>query len=299
MPNLNDAIRGCFYGGAIGDCMGSLFENTDGFNTALLNYPWRISDDTQLTLATTESILIEGKAIPGKIAANFVHWFNQRKITGIGSSTLKAMQHLQVGAHWALAGREGEYAAGNGAAMRVAPLAFIDADRQLVRDICRITHKNDEAYTGGLAIIESIRAVLTGAWSGSNSLIGCIVDLLPDTQVRDRLISLKDETASVEFAAKKYGNSGYVVHSVPLAVYAAQQVQYKGFEQVLSEIIKAGGDTDTNCSMAGSIMGAFIGSSAIPHTLLQQLQQINEFKFLEETITAFVQLATKQSGSFE
>ena len=279
--------------------MGSLFENTGGFNTALLSYPWRISDDTQLTLATAESIVKEGKAIPDKIAANFVGWFNKRKLTGIGSSTLKAMQHLQVGAHWALAGREGEFAAGNGAAMRVAPLAFIDADKQLIRDICRITHKNDEAYTGALAIIESIKAVLTGTYTGANSLIACIVDLLPDTQVRDSLITLQNETASIELVAKKYGNSGYVVHSVPLTVYAAQQLQHKHFEQVLIEIIKAGGDTDTNCSMAGSIMGAFIGSPSIPNTLLKKLQQINEFTFLEGTVSAFVQLAQKQSSGFD
>jgi hypothetical protein len=43
--------------------------------------------------------------------------YNKGKLTGLGASTLKALRDLQVGAHWALSGWSGEYAAGNGAAM--------------------------------------------------------------------------------------------------------------------------------------------------------------------------------------
>ena len=80
-------------------------------------------------------------------------WFGDGKVTGLGSSTLKALRDLQAGAHWALSGARGEYAAGNGAAMRAAPLAFfldpaVDADRTRLRDIARITHHHDEAYVG-------------------------------------------------------------------------------------------------------------------------------------------------------
>ena len=56
----------------------------------------------------------------------------------LGSSTLKALRDLAAGAHWELAGARGEYAAGTGAAMRIAPLAFLlepgsAADRVIVR----------------------------------------------------------------------------------------------------------------------------------------------------------------------
>jgi ADP-ribosylglycohydrolase len=292
--DISDKIKGCFYGGAIGDCMGSIFENGRYYNADLLHYPWQITDDTQLTLATIESIVEERKAVPAKIASRFVGWYNQRSITGIGSSTLKALQELQAGGHWALSGRQGEYAAGNGAAMRVAPFAFINADRQLIRDICRITHRNDEAYTGALAILEGVRAAVTREWQGDNSLIELIVDILPDTRVRDRLIELQGEAISIAGIAEKYGNSGYVVHSVPLAVYAAQQVGQMGFEKVLVEIIKAGGDTDTTCSMAGNIMGAFIGCDSIPAFLLGRLGQIKEASLLHKSVDSFTKLVLGQ-----
>lgn len=291
--DFNDKIKACFYGGAIGDCMGGIFENSSYFNPALLNRPWIISDDTQLTLATIESIIEEGKAMPAKIAEKFVDWFNKRKITGIGSSTLKALQELQVGGHWALVGRQGEYAAGNGAAMRVAPLAFMRTDREVIKDVCRITHKNDEAYTGALAIVEGIKAAVAGDWDENNSLIPILINMLPDTRVRDRLIELNDEIISIPAIAEKYGNSGYVVHSVPMAIYASQQVFRIGFEGVLTEMARASGDTDTCCSMAGNLMGALIGYEGLPAGLLSRLRQVKEAKTIKSTIENFQQLLSR------
>src|SRR5260370_495332 len=129
-----------------------------------------LSDDTQLTLATCQSIIECGRVDPENLASHFLRWYLAGRIRGMGSSALKAMRDLAVGTHWALAGARGEFAAGNGAAMRIAPLAFLlnpsDAgDRTVIRDVCRITHHNDEAYAGALAVMLAIRSVLSGAWS--------------------------------------------------------------------------------------------------------------------------------------
>jgi ADP-ribosylglycohydrolase len=166
------------------------------------------------------------------------------------------------------------------------------SDRQLIRDVCRITHRNDEAYTGALAIVEGIKCAVSGEWSVNNTLIPVIIEQLPDTRVRDRLIDMENETAGIGDIAKKYGNSGYVVHSVPLALYAAQQIGRMGFEEIFTEIIKAGGDTDTTCSMAGNLMGALIGHDNIPPALLNRLRTIKEAALLEATIARFCALAT-------
>ena len=64
--------------------------------------------------------------------------YNSGRLRGLGSATLKALRELQIGGHWALVGRTGEYAAGNGAAMRIAPLAFKEnVNRQTIHDVCR------------------------------------------------------------------------------------------------------------------------------------------------------------------
>src|SRR5438552_3781456 len=109
-----DTIVGTLIGGALGDVLGGIPERK-----ALT-----LSDDTQLTLATCEAVISTGRVDPEQIAARMLAWFRDVRITGIGASTLKAMRDLDAGAHWAMAGDGGERAAGNGAAMRIAPLAF-------------------------------------------------------------------------------------------------------------------------------------------------------------------------------
>src|SRR5262249_45857918 len=156
--------------------------------------PWRLSDDTQMTLATCEAIIHCGRVDPATIADTFADWHRKGRFTGLGASTYKALTELcQVG-HWALVGRKGEMAAGNGAAMRIAPLAFLldpaeQQSRQTIRDVSRITHHNDEAYAGALAVVTAVRAAWNSVWNGENNLIEQIIDLLPDTSVRDRLMT--------------------------------------------------------------------------------------------------------------
>src|SRR5579859_3391567 len=138
--SIQNRVLGCLLGGALGDAWGGPFEGTLG--PARFEIPARpvLSDDTQLTVATCESILEHGRVDPERIASHFLCWFLAGRVRGMGSSTLKAMRDLAAGAHWAIAGARGEYSAGNGAAMRIAPLAFLldpsdSRDRTILRDV--------------------------------------------------------------------------------------------------------------------------------------------------------------------
>ncbi len=76
--------------------------------------------------------------------------------------------------------------------MRIAPLAFLlnpsdSAGRTQIRDVCRITHHNDEAYAGALAVVLAIRSALSGFWSRERSFLSAAIDSLPDSAVRDRI----------------------------------------------------------------------------------------------------------------
>jgi len=162
---IADRARGCIIGGVIGDAMGGPFEGRPGPLRFQEHNTWSISDDSQLPLATCESIIELGKVSPEHIAQRFVRWYRARRITRLGASSLKALRDLDAGVHWALAGAKGEMSAGNGAAMRIAPLAFhldpaITEERQIIRDVCRITHHSEESYVGALAIVTAIRALV-------------------------------------------------------------------------------------------------------------------------------------------
>jgi ADP-ribosylglycohydrolase len=159
--------------------------------------------------------------------------------------------------------------------MRIAPLAFCvdptaDESRQVIRDICRITHHSDEAYAGALAIVLAVRAAKTGEQS-----LEWIASHLPDTLVRDRLLSYaalpNDE--SILGAGRRYGVSGHVVESVPFALYASCQVGRVGFASMLEQVIAMGGDADTNASLACQVAGTSLGFGRLPPELLQNLPQ--------------------------
>lgn len=292
-----ERFEGCIIGGAIGDAWGSGFENQfeqedDTFylvgNPFVKEPSWGITDDTQLTLATVESIIENDEINPELIANQFLKYYKQRKLRGIGASTLKALKELNFGGHWSQVGRQGEYAAGNGAAMRIAPIAFKEGiSNSDIRNICLITHNNDEAYIGARCVVIAIREIINGNWNGETSLIELIIKQIPDTNTRDRLIEIKDLKNLEEIG--KVGNDGYVVNSIPLAIAAANMVKVIGIEEMYSKLITIGGDTDTNCSIAGQIAGTLIGINGIPKKLINHLKQLSEYNWIESSISKLIE----------
>jgi ADP-ribosylglycohydrolase len=275
-----EKIVGCLVGGALGDALGGVAERG------------RIclSDDTQMTLATCEAIQETKGVAPEVIASAFLRAFRRGAITGVGSSTLKALRDLSAGAHWALSGARGEMAAGNGAAMRIAPLAFVlDAQnrehRRQVRDVCRITHHSDEAYLGALAVLIGIQQ---GGNYASTQVFSEIATALPDSRMRDRLLEFAElsDNSSIAEIADRFGSSGYVVETVPLAIFAGMRMVKESFEAVLDGLGQDVEDADTIGSIAGQIAGARIGFSALPKDLIS-LPFVAEVQSIAERFAGF------------
>jgi ADP-ribosylglycohydrolase len=223
-------------------------------------------------------VIATGAVDPAAIAARFLAWFRDGRLRGLGSSTTKALQDLAAGAHWALAGAKGERAAGNGAAMRIAPLAFmvdptIAAGRQLLRDVSRITHHHDEAYAGALAVVAAVRLASRSGY-GMTRLLDDVAAALPDSRVRDRIGRYAGFGDDVDPGriGETWGNSGFVADSVPLALFAARATGRRSFFQVIESAVSAGGDTDTIGSIAGQIAGAAVGMSGLPDDLVDRLR---------------------------
>nr|WP_247672603.1 ADP-ribosylglycohydrolase family protein [Aquimarina sp. MMG016] len=84
------------------------------------------------------------------------------------------------------------------------------------------------------------------------------------------------------------GNDGYVVNSVPLAIAVANKIQEIGIEEMYSQLIKIGGDTDSNCTIAGQIAGSLIGRKGIPEKLINKLSHLNEYDWIEMTIKSLI-----------
>jgi ADP-ribosyl-[dinitrogen reductase] hydrolase len=291
--NLVDRMRGCLLGGALGDAMGAPFEGQEGPLVVELPRRAACTDDTQLTLATCEAIVARRCVDLDAIASSYVAWFGAGRLHGVGAGTLKALRDLAAGAHWALAGVRGEFAAGSGAAMRAAPLAFLldpaaPADRIVIRDFSRMTHHSDEAYAGALAVIAAIRAIVSGAWPGTRSLLELTAEVVPDSTVRDRLEAMASSREPAQELAARFGASGYVAESVPLALFVAQEIASRPFIEVLTTAISVGGDTDTIASMACQVAGTHVGAATLPAELLSRVDALAE---IEAVVDAFAGVA--------
>ena len=285
--NKFDRFAGCIMGGAIGDAYGGQYENQPKAKPSDDLFVWGnieekreffLSDDTQLTLATCESIIEQGEMVPEALAQKFVEWHRKGKLSGLGASTLQAIKGLTHGGHWWLVGRKGEYAAGNGAAMRIAPLGFLKQvlTRDKIRDVCRITHHNDEAYAGALAVVVAIQLLLAEGRSKGEIWLRKIAQSLPDTNTRDRIIEMSEisDRWTIPEACNKFGNSGYVVESVPVALLGVVKSWEMGFEAAIESIISCGGDADTNASIMGQVAGSELGYSSLPDNMVAEIEKI-------------------------
>ncbi|MDQ1644606.1 MAG: hypothetical protein QOJ50_790, partial [Cryptosporangiaceae bacterium] len=69
--------------------------------------------------------------------------------------------------------------------------------------------------------------------------------------------------------------AGYVLDSLSIAVAAV--LDERPFEDVLVDVVRLGRDTDTNGAIAGGLLGARDGASAIPARWTSLLQFAAEF----------------------
>lgn len=292
--NVLEKFKGCILGGAIGDAWGSSFENlvegNDSKTFYLGNKPevkhnWQFTDDTILNLATCE-VLKTGNCTPELLGNKFIEYYNRNEIVGIGASTLKSISDLKAGFHWTQAGRKGEFGAGNGSAMRIAPFAFYEKyTRDDIRNFSKLTHNNDEAYVGALSIFLILRQIINNETFDHKQILNDLIIELPDTNVRDRIIQLNENYLERNISdIAMLGNSGYVVNSIPFSIFSAFKLEELGFEKIISEVINCGGDTDTNASIAGQIMGTILGYKKLPENLISKLEKTNKYYKIEDIL---------------
>jgi ADP-ribosylglycohydrolase len=278
----HERLHAVLMAGASGDAMGGPFEGSAADPARTLPAPpWRPSDDTRLTFATCRAIAKVGAIDPEAIAAEFVVEF-RAGLAGVGSSTLKALRDLAVGQHWALSGARGEFAAGNGAAMRIAPLAVCGdvrdpAAMRSIRDVASITHRNDEAIAGAVAVVRALQYL--GGGHAGQELLTTLIDELPDTALSDSLAKLVELPArgTASDAAEAVGTSGRTAESVALALFIGARTTT--IEAAITAAIRCGGDTDTTAALAAQLRAAAgeeLSSSWAPHLPVDEASRMAE-----------------------
>jgi len=154
---------------------------------------------------------------------------------------------------------------GNGAAMRVAPVAVRFFEDTVVLDAqarasARVTHAHPVGIDGAAVQAAAVAAALEG-----RDPLAAALSAAATHELAVALAELRAATAG-GLTPQALGSHGGVPatagRSVAAAVVAAAGAAT--FEDAVSTAIRAGGDTDTTGATAGAIAGARFGAFAIP-----------------------------------
>lgn len=304
---LRPRFRGTLLGLAVGDALGFPFEGssphymealgddlTASFQRHRSGYfpAGQYSDDTQLTIATVQALLEVGDVDGERIAATFLPLWRENRIIGRGAGCTEAMQRLASGAaDWQSCGCE-EGRAGNGAAMRAAPIGLWDFDdgETLLRHVelvSRITHNDARAIAGAAAVAAAVaynlthREVILGelldavqeAVGAFHDPLAAALGRLPTLLSRRRARAIEDilSTDREDTAREsREGVSGFVVPTVLLAFYGFLR-HPNDYAGAVRECLLAGGDVDTTASICGALSGSHLGERGVPPALLSTL----------------------------
>lgn len=282
-----DRFRGLLLGIAVGDALGLPAEGLPPQRARrLFGTSWRhrlifgrgmISDDTEHVLFVSQSLLVHPEAADlfARRLARSLRWWLAALPAGVGWATLRAVVRLWCGVP---PERSGVFSAGNGAAMRAAPIgAFFASSREKIDAFAaaasRITHSDPRALTGAKTVAYAAAWVVreNGRRPASGELRDLLNEAAPDDlawrSLVERLVTAERQGLAVTDFARALGLdrgvTGYVYHSVPVALYGWWR-HFGDFRATLASVLDCGGDTDTTGSIAGGLAGLVVGEAGLP-----------------------------------
>jgi len=267
---------GAYLGLAVGDALGATVEfmtpreikahygeHRDVIGGGWLKLkPGQVTDDTEMSLALGGAIISAGGVNVVRIAQAFDAWMASKPVD-IGNTVRRGIVRFR--SHGSTSGPVDEFDAGNGAVMRVLPvaLASLGADRKTVtlaaHTQAHITHNAPLADAGMMAVVDMVQRALSN----------------PDRALVDVIAiahRLGDASKAYIFTNKREQNpSGYLPDTLRAVFQALSRTD--GFEAALLDVVNRGGDADTTGAILGSIAGALYGKDAIPNRWLAALDK--------------------------
>lgn len=298
MESAKHRFQGCLLGLALGDAVNAPFEG--GVLERLL---WRLigrtksgemrwTDDTQMSLDVTESLVEKGGVDPDDLAARFAGSYRWSR--GYGPGTAKVLRRIARGERWERANtavhRGGSF--GNGAAMRAPVIGLFYAQRPAeIDDAARrsaiVTHAHALGIDGAVLISRATAAAVRG--ESSSDVLQTAVDCCQPGAMSARLAIAKGwlmSRADVKPAevARNLGNGIAAVDSCVTALYLALRFRDQDFVDMQNMAAMMRGDADTIGAMAGAIWGGANGILAVPPALLEKLEQRERIVSLAEAL---------------
>ena len=282
-----DRVAGALVGLAAGDALGAGYEFTVPaldepivYRTGQMGFaPGEWTDDTAQAVGIARAISQSGSAVTG-IGEQFLAWLDtDPRDCGISTRAVllgadgSAERLTDSAAAYFAANPKG--AAGNGSLMRTSPVALAclgqpEERDQMARQVSLLTHGDPLAAEACVLWCAAIDAAILDRLLSLDEH----VERLP----RPRRAFWRDAIAEAEHRspADFHQGNGFVVTALQAAWSAIVRTPVPDdpsdhLRNALTTAVRIGGDTDTVAAIAGQLLGAYWGRSAIPEEWQEML----------------------------
>jgi ADP-ribosyl-[dinitrogen reductase] hydrolase len=274
-PGHRDRARAAYLGLAIGDALGATVEfmtpaeirHRHGTHRELRGGGWlrlkpgQVTDDTTMSLALGRAILEGGGRVEALACARAFDAWMRAKPVDIGNTVRRNLVTFRHSG--SPVAPPSEHDAGNGAAMRVLPvaLATLGQPAEVVvaatRAQAHVTHHNEVSDAACDALVAMLHDALKVGAGGT-------------VNWAEHAAALVTRQPLFAFEGRRRENpSGYVVETLQAVLQAF--LGTGNFEDCLVDVVNRGGDADTTGAICGMLAGARYGLEAIPRRWLKAL----------------------------
>lgn len=255
-----------------------------------------MSVDAQLSLRTAVRLLEDGHLERAALAADLAAPGH----IVLGDTLARFIERYESGMPW---DRSGAPSAGNGALMRIAPMALAhlhEPSPDLWADTAiagMITHNDGASNSACIAIVRLIWDCLAGdvpatpgAWI--KRYLETAAPLEPEDEYKSQssatpfagkvsefvereLPKALSEDLDVFEACARWGSGAYLLETIPSVLYILARHGHS-FEEAVLRAVNDTWDNDTIACIVGSVMGAAYGRSGIPERWIKDLSRVGE-----------------------
>jgi ADP-ribosylglycohydrolase len=272
-----DYIKGMIMGAAIGDALGLPYEFNNSkeycpviqeysklnrFTKEITTFPLGIlSDDTELALTLLRNLINNNFVYSEEsIIKDYMEWANSGvKFMGKNIRSLfygiKTIKGYYNRTQKIFGNGQGLNKQSNGSLMRIYPLALLK-DSQSIYNDTYLTNPNKLSMFVNLIYIGLLKSLL---YRNNESRIIFEHDqeyIEAERNIKEVFKIINDDKFLLTINKK---DRGWCIYGLYCALYCYRN--FDTFEDAMEWVIKQGGDTDTNASIVGALMGAKLGYS--------------------------------------
>ncbi|SOC17617.1 ADP-ribosyl-[dinitrogen reductase] hydrolase [Rhodobacter sp. JA431] len=263
MSDCQDRALAAYLGFALGDALGATTEFMTAREIAtqlgvhrditgggwLRLRPGAVTDDTQMSLALGRSLIRCGGLEARDLCEEFSAWL-ATKPADVGNTCRRGIKRFQRDG--SVAGPEMEDDAGNGAAMRVLPVALAtlgvpDRAEEWAWVQAHTTHNNPLSDAACLALVRMVQGLIIGEGKAAVERAGAV---------------LVEQHRIFRFEPYRGLCSAFVVETMQTVLH--HLLAADSFEEAVVATVNQGGDADTTGALVGMLAGALWGLESLP-----------------------------------